>query len=88
MALQDYSQFLENSLDIDVRYPTLEEFLLALGNCIPEKASEDEKKHITDSKLGRRVISKKDITRSGSRRFSFIIKDISMRYWRLRSSCS
>ena len=61
MALQDYNKFLENSLDTDVRYPTLEEFLLALGNCIPEKASEDEKKHIIDSQLGRRVISKKDI---------------------------
>lgn len=61
MALQDYNQFLENSLDIDVRYPTLEEFLLALANCVPEKPSEDEKKHITDSQLGRRVISKKDI---------------------------
>ena len=62
MALQDYNKFLDNSLETDVRYPTLEEFLLALGNCIPEKASEDEKKHIIDSQLGRRVISKKEIT--------------------------
>ena len=62
MALQDYNKFLDNSLETDVRYPTLEEFLLALGNCIPEKASEDEKKHIIDSQLGRRVILKKDIT--------------------------
>ena len=62
MALQDYNQFLENTLAIDVRYPTLEEFLLALANCIPKKPSEDEKKRITDSLLGRRNISKKDIT--------------------------
>ena len=61
MALQDYNKFLEDSLAIDTRYPTLEEFLLALANCISEKPSEDEKKHIIDSQLGRRVISKKDI---------------------------
>lgn len=61
MALQDYNNFLENSLAIDSRYPTLEEFLLALGHCIPEKPSEEEKKRITDSQLGRVVISKKDI---------------------------
>ena len=61
MALQDYNKFHEDSLAIDTRYPTLEEFLLALANCIPEKPSEDEKKHIIDSQLGRRVISKKDI---------------------------
>ena len=61
MALQDYNNFLENSLAIDSRYPTLEEFLLALGQCIPEKPSEEEKKRITDSQLGRVVISKKDI---------------------------
>ena len=62
MALQDYNKFLENSLKTDVRYPTLEEFLLALSNCIPDKPSEEEKTRIVNSQLGRRVISKKDIT--------------------------
>ena len=67
MSVNSYEEFLEDSLKLDERYPTIEEFLLAihhfflLKSSIPPEIYEQSKNKIVDSKKKKTNLTKKDI---------------------------
>ncbi len=74
MSKQDYENFLKNTLNINDRYPTIEEVLLSLDLVLPHNDKErgygaenknsfdNVKARIFNSKIGRQNINKTDIT--------------------------
>lgn len=67
MSVNSYEEFLEDPLKLDERYPTIEEFLLAiphfflLKSSIPPEIYEQSKNKIVDSKKKKTNLTKKDI---------------------------
>lgn len=68
MSVNSYTDFLENPLNLDERYPTIEEFLLSIphffvkkDSCVSQQDYEAIKKNIEESKKGNRNLSKSDV---------------------------
>ncbi len=68
MSVNNYTDFLENPLKLDERYPTIEEFLLSIPHffvkkvsCGPSQDYEIIKKNIEESKKGNKNLSKLDV---------------------------
>lgn len=68
MSVNSYTDFLENPLKLDERYPTIEEFLLSIphffvkkDSCVSQQDYETIKKNIEESKKGNRNLSKLDV---------------------------
>ena len=67
MSVNSYEEFLEDPMKLDERYPTIEEFLLAIPHFfllkapIPQEKYEQLKNKIVESKKKKTNLAKKDI---------------------------